>query len=160
MKVKCLIASALLCSYAFATPHENPPECHFKTNNVVEANAGCLVVHNNKLLIIEDHYDVLSMPGGGMDQGEAAECTAEREVWEETGIEVKAGKQVIEFENGFKLFACDIVKADTLDGANRPMKKEVKHVLWFSLKDFDKDNWRFPSQVPLMQKYLKEHQSK
>lgn len=160
MKFKSLIALIFISSTAYATPHENPPACHFKTDKIVEANAGCLVVHNNKLLIIEDHNNVLSMPGGGMDKGETAECTAEREVWEETGIEVKAGKQIKEFENGFKLFACDIVKANSLDGANRPMRKEVKHVLWFGPDDFEKDNWRFPSQVPLMKSYLKEQFTK
>ena len=66
------------------------PKCHSTVESSNEANAGCLVVSENKLLLIEDHRGGLSLPGGSSNTGETAQCTAEREVWEETGVGVKA----------------------------------------------------------------------
>ena len=40
-------------------------------------------------------------PGGSVDKNESAQCAAERETWEETGVQVSAGELAAEFDNGF-----------------------------------------------------------
>lgn len=120
--------------------------------------AGCLVVHDNKLLLAEGRNGAISLPGGGMDEGEAAQCTAEREVWEETGIKVKANDLVNTFENGFHVYTCSIVDVQNqqLDGANRPFRADVAQVHWLGPDDFENKQWRFPEQVGLMKLHLIE----
>ena len=41
------------------------------------------------LLILREDFDVWCMPGGHVDPGESIAAAAVREVWEETGIEVR-----------------------------------------------------------------------
>lgn len=96
----------------------------------------------------------MSLPGGSKETGEVAQCTAEREVWEETGIEVKASKNVTTFKNGFQLFACEIVGKQILDGSARPWRFEVNEIHWIGLDQFEDKIWRFPDQVELMKHYL------
>jgi ADP-ribose pyrophosphatase YjhB (NUDIX family) len=76
------------------------------------------VVRDNKILLIQERMDgKWAMPGGWADLGNAPASVAEREVWEESGYEVKAEKVVavldanrfepLEFYHAFKIiFLC------------------------------------------------------
>lgn len=131
------------------------PECNYSGEMSTQANAGCMVVKNKKVLIIEGKNNLFQLPGGGAKKGEAAQCTAERETWEETGIEVVAGGLVETFENGFKLFDCTIKGDQILDGSNRPWRWEVKAVYWLGVDDFTGRKWRFPDQAEKIKLHLK-----
>jgi ADP-ribose pyrophosphatase YjhB (NUDIX family) len=84
------------------------------------------VVHNNKILLIQERMDgKWAMPGGWADLGNAPASVAEREVWEESGFRVKAEKvvavvdanriQPMEFYHAYKIiFLCRL-----LDGQPR-----------------------------------------
>lgn len=133
------------------------PECSFSGKFNQEANAGCLVIHGDKALYVEENNGKLSFPGGGLQSGEAPQCTAEREVWEETGIKVRAQRKLITFDNGFQLFECDIAGENALDGSERPWRFEINAVHWFDKHELAGNKpWRFPEQVKLVQQWLAE----
>ena len=89
------------------------PKCNYVGVSSEGANAGCMVVHNKKILIVEDNSGLLSLPGGSMNPGEIAQCTAEREVWEETGIVVKANNKIeTQHHNGTEYYGRSRCMAD------------------------------------------------
>ena len=130
------------------------PPCLYENSEKIQANAGCLVFYNNALLIVEDLEGKYSPPGGGKEKNEIAQCTAERETWEETGIAVRARNKLKEFDNGFILFSCDITD---LDNNSKPWRMEIKNTHWLKADELDEKNWRFPEQVPfLKQQYVQK----
>ena len=68
-------------------------------------SAGALVEHEGRLLLVrhrkEGSYDFWVAPGGGVQGSESLAAAAEREVKEETGLAVRAGRvlYVEEFHN-------------------------------------------------------------
>ena len=58
----------------------------------------CIVERNGEVLMIRRSTDVgyglWGLPGGYVDRGEVVERAAEREVWEETGLEVEVGQLI------------------------------------------------------------------
>lgn len=58
----------------------------------------CVVPRDNKVLMIRRGtdlgYGLWGLPGGYVDRGEVVENAAAREVWEETGLEVKTGSMI------------------------------------------------------------------
>ena len=147
----------LLVGVLFLLSCSEMPKCNYIGDSSLEANAGCLVVHDNKLLIVEDGKGRMSLPGGSKNSGEVAQCTAEREVWEETGVEVKAVKRVTTFNNGFQLFECDISGKQILDGSTRPWRFEIGEIYWLGHNQFVDRNWRYPEQLDLMKEHLKNY---
>ena len=144
----------IVCSVWLWASCSQAPECAYQGSDTVSANAGCLVVQDGKLLIIEGRDGLFQLPGGGSDKSEPAYCTAERETWEETGIEVTANRLVTTFENGFRLHACTAVDRQALGSVDRPWRLEVKAVHWLLDAEFDGKSWRFPDQVEFMRAYL------
>jgi len=79
------------------------------------------VVHEGKILLIQERMDgKWAMPGGWAELGNAPASVAEREVWEESGYQVKAEKVVavidanriepLEFYHAFKIiFLCNLI---------------------------------------------------
>ena len=82
------------------------------------------VVHNNKILLIQERADgKWAMPGGWADLGNAPASVAEREVWEESGFRVEAEKVVavidanriepMEFYHAYKIiFLCKLLSGE------------------------------------------------
>ena len=78
------------------------------------------VIRDNKILMIQERMDgKWAMPGGWADLGNSPASVAEREVWEESGYEVKAEKVIavldanrfepMEFYHAFKIiFLCEL----------------------------------------------------
>jgi len=83
------------------------------------------VVHEGKILLVQERMDIKwAMPGGWADLGNAPASVAEREVWEESGYEVKAEKVVavidanriepLEFYHAFKIiFLCKLIGGES-----------------------------------------------
>ena len=63
---------------------------------------GAVVFHNNRVLLIKrgksPSKGMWTVPGGKLELGESLQAAAEREVFEETGLTVKAGKPVYVFD--------------------------------------------------------------
>jgi len=63
---------------------------------------GGVVVHNDKVLLVlrgkPPSEDKWAIPGGSVKLGETLQAAAEREVFEETGLRVKAGDLIYTFD--------------------------------------------------------------
>ncbi len=121
--------------------------------------AGCLIVQKNQILLIERpftfanpfDYGKLAIPGGTAIRGEAAQCVAARETFEETGIEVEIVSIVKHFNNHFTLFECKPVKPITEDDLLYKKPFEVNGLQWVALDELlDKKlrfSWQFPDVI-------------
>ena len=145
-----LLLAPVACSKA--------PPCSYQGHTGVHANAGCLIIHEQRLLVVEDRQGRYAPPGGSSEAKEMAQCTAERETWEETGLTVRAGDLIQTFDNGFHLFGCHMVEAlvgeQALDGSQRPWRWEVRALHWLNGADLHYKPWRFPQQKPLLEQQL------
>ena len=59
-----------------------------------------LIIRDEKFLLTKQ-WDGYSLPGGGVEKAESLEQALERELKEETGLDIKAGKL---FYNTYRLF--------------------------------------------------------
>jgi phosphatase NudJ len=110
-------------------------------------NAGCLLQSGPQVLLIEHRVGGgLGLPGGTSVPGETAACTAHRETWEETGLDVQVGELLAQLENGFFVFGCktDEPLAQALPWRSRI---EVKGLRWVDPALTDPGDWRFPDQA-------------
>ncbi len=82
-----------------ATPDSTPKEYPAHPALAV----GAVVFKDNRVLLVKrgnpPAKGVWAIPGGGVELGETLEKAAEREVLEETGIVIKAGKPIFSFES-------------------------------------------------------------
>jgi ADP-ribose pyrophosphatase len=63
---------------------------------------GAIVFKEEKILLVKrnkaPHKDLWAIPGGSVEHGETLQEAAEREVREETGLNIKAGKPIYTFD--------------------------------------------------------------
>jgi ADP-ribose pyrophosphatase YjhB (NUDIX family) len=116
-------------------------------------SAGCLAVDDGELLLVKIMGGTYGPPGGSVDAEESAQCTAERETWEETGVQVKAGDLAAEFDNGFRLYWCS-------PGAGREINIrntiEIQHADWYPPELFQHLEWRYANQADIIQALMDE----
>jgi len=119
---KGLLANALVGGAAFlqntTSPAPSPSsllqqtgrvtsDCKHRLNVFDEHHSACVVTRNNKALLVWVPYGSApgwDLPGGRKHDGEAACETAEREVCEETGFQVRAVDKLAQ-----NIFQCEIV---------------------------------------------------
>ena len=135
-------------------------DCGQLPTQTEQGNAGCLVVEDGKLLMIQQRFSGnWSLPGGTAESGERAVCTALRETREETGYQVIVERQVHQFYNGFRLYLCSIERS--LDGSQATQEidteydtMEVQNIAWLDRKGRDQVPWRFEDQRDLIQRLV------
>lgn len=118
------------------------------------ANAGCLILHDDKVLLITHRWGgKLGVPGGTREAGELAQCTAHRETLEETGLAVTVGRRLAVMKNGFHLYRCYSEGALLSESLPVPTSAlaEVKALDWYFLDSLDRHSWRFVYQFDLFQ---------
>ncbi|OEU61436.1 MAG: hypothetical protein BA867_13185 [Desulfobacterales bacterium S5133MH16] len=114
---------------------------------------GALVVHQNKVLLIlrgeAPAKGMWAIPGGSVNIGETLQAAAEREVLEETGLQIKAGDVIYSFEKiqhdkagqvQYHYVILDL-EAEPLDPA-QPLTAgdDAIDAGWFTLADLDRLN--------------------
>lgn len=121
----------------------NEPACSVEGGNMAAPSAGCLVVDQGEVLLVKIMGGTYGPPGGSVDRRESAQCAAERETYEETGVVAHAGELAKRFDNGFHLYWCESVSGREID-ITRPI--EIKDANWFSSEEFLQLRWRYPNQ--------------
>jgi ADP-ribose pyrophosphatase len=123
---------------------------------------GALVVESGKLLMIcrgkAPNPGVWAIPGGGLEIAETLQQAAEREVFEETGLKVRAGEPFYAFEiiekddEGRVRFHYVVIdlKADLLGGELCP-GDDAEDVGWVSTAEMAKLNVS-PHTIELIRK--------
>ena len=114
---------------------------------------GALVVHQNKVLLIlrgkAPSKGMWAVPGGSVNIGETLQAAAEREVLEETGLQIKAGEVIYSFEKiqhdkagqvQYHYVILDL-EAELLDPA-QPLTPadDAIEAGWFTLADLERLN--------------------
>lgn len=141
----CLITLLLVSAAALADCPRVPDQ-----EDDRRANAGCLIVEGDKVLLLTHRLNgKLGVPGGTLKKGEWAQCTAYRETLEESGLAVTVGERVQVMKNGFHLYRCypnAIPETLTVPVSG---KWEVSDLGWYALDQLQQDDWRFPYQFDL-----------
>ncbi len=114
---------------------------------------GAVVVDRGKVLLVlrgkAPAKDLWAIPGGSVNLGETLQAAAEREVLEETGLQIRAGEIIYAFEKieqddtgqiRFHYVILDL-RAEVLEPA-QPLRPadDVSDAGWFSLADLDRRN--------------------
>ncbi|MTI14004.1 NUDIX hydrolase [Sansalvadorimonas verongulae] len=147
-----LLASLLVLSGCEKTP---PPDCPYTSDTDAGANAGCLITRGDDVLIITMRLTgKQSIPGGTTDIGESPRCTAHRETFEETGVQVNVHELLDKFDNGFHVYRCTPVDENQVPSPQD--WKEVSDVGWRSWLSLNSDNWRFPEQFERTRRMIRK----
>lgn len=120
------------------------------------ANAGCVILRGNKVLLLTHRWGgKLGVPGGTLEPGEQAQCTAYRETQEETGLQVRVGRRLQVMKNGFHLYRCHA--ASLPEEVNVPFSglNEVKALGWYRLEQLRREQWRYPYQFDLFRETVR-----
>jgi 8-oxo-dGTP pyrophosphatase MutT (NUDIX family) len=127
--------------------------------------AGCLIVRNGKLLLI-DHkkYGIWLPPGGHVEERETPDETAKRETLEETGIEVElqhasevVEEKYIDIPRPFNVnlhkveeghWHCDhLYLAKIKNREKATHADEHKGINWFDKNDLDNNKFDIPDYI-------------
>ena len=112
-----------------------------------------MILVNGKLLTNRDkETGKLEIPGGTAVAGELAQCTAHRETWEETGFEVRVGRQLADLNGQFKLFSCDVMTHAEEIGRNAyrvpsAVEHEITSVQLLDPTSTVPGDWRFSDSL-------------
>ena len=145
------LLTAIVATSAFAN------DCGFDQamlgiENEIQANAGCIVIRDSKLLVIQSPTRKISIPGGSAQKDETAACTAIRETQEETGLEVTPTKLAKIWENGFYIFECDTTSRKIKRSIRQAIEVHATH--WITTEEFDSYQWRYETQKKWLKSYL------
>jgi 8-oxo-dGTP pyrophosphatase MutT (NUDIX family) len=112
-------------------------DCAQRLNMFDESHAACVVVKDSRALLVWVYYGSRpgwDLPGGQHHRGEAACETAEREVCEETGFQVRAKRQL-----SYNVFECDIVAENV---CKKPVDEGPLRKKWAEDHELDQLQYR------------------
>jgi ADP-ribose pyrophosphatase YjhB (NUDIX family) len=114
-----------------------------------EADGGVLLVQRD----IEPGYGKWTFPGGFVERGETAEAAAEREVLEETGLEVRVSGIVGLYSYEGQVPAIAVFAARVTGGEPRPLD-ETMAVRGYARDSIPWSDLAFPSSADALGDYL------
>ena len=117
---------------------------------IVELNAGIVLIQRD----IEPGYGKWTFPGGFVERGERAEAAAEREVLEETGLEVQVSDIVGLYSYEGQIPAIAVFRAEVIGGEPVPLD-ETMDVKVFRRGDLPWTELAFPSTEHALKDYLR-----
>jgi 8-oxo-dGTP diphosphatase len=141
----CKHLTTILICLALGACNGDAPSCTFQGEPDGGRTAGCLVVNQGQVLVVKQALTgALSLPGGWGGDSEPSQCTAQRETWEETGLEVEVGELLQIRDQSFHLYRC------TAQNIPEPLPPtttwEVSAAFFLSPHEFANYDWRFPGQ--------------
>jgi len=116
-----------------------------------ELDGGIVLVQRD----IEPGYGKWTFPGGFVERGERTESAAEREVLEETGLEVKAGEIVGLYSYEDKVPVIAVFSGRVTGGEPRPLD-ETMAVEVFPRDRLPWSEMAFPSTEHALEDYLRK----
>ncbi|HAQ49614.1 MAG TPA: DNA mismatch repair protein MutT [Glaciecola sp.] len=126
------------------------------TDNYIYAadssNAGCLIRFEHQTLLITHRFSQrLDIPGGGAQTDESLACTAHRETFEETGLNVEVLFPVAQTKHGMIIFACIADDMININHFPRPSPSfaltESVQVSLYDLFDLEQESFRFEDDL-------------
>lgn len=130
---------------------------------------GAVIFYDQKVLLVlrkqAPSKDMWAIPGGSVELGETLSEAAEREVWEETGLTVKAGEVILTFESiqrdaedrvQYHYVIVDLL-AEPLE-PDQPLRPadDVADAAWFSLVELERGQIPVsPPTLALLRKIMK-----
>ena len=123
-------------------------------------NAGCLIRFDQRILLVTHRLTgKLDIPGGMQRTDESLACTAHRETFEETGLNVEVLFPVAQTTNGMLIFSC--LADDVLNVANFPrpapdfVLSETSELSLYNLYELDEAQLRFEKDlIPLRDAFV------
>ncbi len=147
------IVSVVLLLLCAGCTHIEAPPCPFVGEPEFASSAGCLALIHGKILVVESlRYGGITPPGGKSLPGESAQCTAHRETYEETGLDLIPRQRLAVFETGFYLYYCEIYAGS--GQIDPPSTMEVRRGFWLPVEEFDQYEWRFKGQGEVLRQLL------
>ena len=126
------------------------PECKTELeDDQRNLNGVCFVMIDKKLLMVKQSITgKLALPGGTNKQGESAPCTAHRETFEETGIDVLVKQQLSTLGSSTTiLYECQPLTTLDLGYSKFLEISKIKLFSYEELKQMDKNLFRFPDTM-------------
>lgn len=136
-----------------------------------QPNAGCVVLNNKgEVLLVRDVWSKkLSLPGGGPETAETPEQTAQRELFEETGIHSETLQSLNDpgpSKLFFRAFYCALSQSEYERAENLsrsklpypPSKNEIFGAQFYNLKTLELKELRFQSQLTSLQNWVEQAQ--
>jgi len=147
------VLSALLWLTACHSP---PSDCNDLPDDQAVGNAGCLLLSDDRLLMVQQRTGRWSTPGGTAEPGERAVCTAQRETREETGLQVNAIRLLRVLDNGFHVYLCTAPQLSSEQDFQPMDQLEIQAVQWQSREQRQALHWRYPWQRDVYENLLQE----
>ncbi|MBA2534659.1 MAG: NUDIX hydrolase [Rubrobacter sp.] len=116
-----------------------------------EADGGVLLVQRD----IEPGYGKWTFPGGFVERGETAEAAAEREVLEETGLEVRVSGIVGLYSYEGQVPVIAVFSAHVGGGEPLPLD-ETMALRWYQRNEIPWSDLAFPSTEDALKDYLRK----
>ena len=116
-----------------------------------ELDGGIMLVQRD----IEPGYGKWTFPGGFVERGETAEAAAEREVLEETGLEVQVSGIVGLYSYEGQIPAIAVFSADVIGGEPLPLD-ETMAVRGYGRDEIPWSDLAFPSTEHALEDYLRK----
>ena len=134
-----------------------------KENVEVEKACGCIIIEDQKVLLIKQKDENWGFPKGHVEEGETEEETAAREVKEETNIDVEiesSKKYEMEYKlpNG-NLKQVVLFMAKKIGGEEKRQQEEIAELNWYTLEEA-LEILTFNNTKEVLRKVIKEFKNK
>ena len=153
-KLSGFIATASLLIAACSEAPPPSPTCRITQDFQATYNgpAACLIRVQNTLMVLahsaNGKYD---LPKADSLSQEAAQCTAHRATWEQTGFNVEVDKLLGITKNGTHLFSCRLHSGfNAYDGPIDPpdwASPKAEQIVFIDPFDTRNDVWRYPDNL-------------
>lgn len=127
---------------------------------IEEKACGCIIIKNNKVLLIKQTSNQWGFPKGHVEHDETEEETAKREVKEETNLDVE-----IDLNKRYEMFYTTdkgkykqvvLFLAKKVSGEMQKQESEIKEIQWFDLQEA-LETFTFENTRELFEKVLKDN---